>query len=379
MAFNKKHTLASQFSIDPQDDCPLFNKIPPEIRHIIFSLTLSAYNNGAPYRKGSFYDRPGYHYRHRIDTALLLTCKLVVVEVHHISNKRQGASKNVYLALWNKWLFRGILTGGTGKTGGLCTWIPNNGARRKGHFAETTKISPRDPGAMFSAYFHGLKRFELELETVEGKKAELDEIVARPAGWRFLLGDDNILVLDESKTVYSSWRGVPRFSKNPIRHLNVPGWEDTPESYQTPKLKPQIVEMAEDFLDAQKASLLDEVDAPDTPGPGKSAPVSPQTLAKPNPASGVSDSKGMTSEIAHRIIAEVKNIEGFQPAELARIYGYVQTGLTEAEILLQACRELEDMSALQYSVVTMTWEAQPAFVRSASHHSKLSGARFWEC
>lgn len=47
----------------------------------------------------------------------------------------------------------------------------------------------------------------MELETVEKKKLELDVIVARAPGWQFPLGDQHVLILDESKTRRTGWVG----------------------------------------------------------------------------------------------------------------------------------------------------------------------------
>ena len=48
---------------------------------------------------------------------------------------------------------------------------------------------------------------ELELETVEKKKDELDAIVARANGWLFPAHDNQVFVLDESKTKRMGWVG----------------------------------------------------------------------------------------------------------------------------------------------------------------------------
>ena len=48
--------------------------------------------------------------------------------------------------------------------------------------------------------FKALKAFELELETVECKKNELDEIIARAPTWQFVLANGNIMAMDKSKT-----------------------------------------------------------------------------------------------------------------------------------------------------------------------------------
>ena len=62
-------------------------------------------------------------------------------------------------------------------------------------------------GHQFSV-LKGLKTFRLELETVEGKRRELDEIIIRAADWRFPLGDGNIMVLNPAKTKRTGWHGM---------------------------------------------------------------------------------------------------------------------------------------------------------------------------
>lgn len=66
----------------------------------------------------------------------------------------------------------------------------------------------------------GLKVFQLELETVEKKKDELDAIVARAPGWQFPLDGDRIMILDESKTKRTGWLGHKlgmMFADSPIQ------------------------------------------------------------------------------------------------------------------------------------------------------------------
>ncbi|MCJ1452107.1 hypothetical protein MMC28_002448 [Mycoblastus sanguinarius] len=57
-------------------------------------------------------------------------------------------------------------------------------------------------------FFNGLKKFELELETVELKRSGLDEIVFRAKDWQFPLGDGKLLVLNPTKTKRRGWTGV---------------------------------------------------------------------------------------------------------------------------------------------------------------------------
>ena len=65
--------------------------------------------------------------------------------------------------------------------------------------------------------FKGLKVLELELETTERKRMELDASVDKAATWKIPLGDGNVLVLDEGATEKSSWAGSKHF-----KGLNAP-------------------------------------------------------------------------------------------------------------------------------------------------------------
>lgn len=58
-------------------------------------------------------------------------------------------------------------------------------------------------------WFEELEVFELELETVEGKRGELDEIVRRAGEWRFPAGGGGggEMVLNQKKTKRSGWWG----------------------------------------------------------------------------------------------------------------------------------------------------------------------------
>ncbi|KAI9761999.1 MAG: hypothetical protein M1840_001497 [Geoglossum simile] len=79
--------LAPQFAQDymKQLSCPLFTRIPGEIRTRIFEFALAEYDDTfRPYDETAFYYRPGYHYRQRIDTALLRTCRLIYLEARLI-------------------------------------------------------------------------------------------------------------------------------------------------------------------------------------------------------------------------------------------------------------------------------------------------------
>jgi hypothetical protein len=62
---------------------PLFNKLPGEIRNIIFDLVLSL-QDGESYPRNTFYYRPDHHCNEFIDHALLRTCRRIYLETYNI-------------------------------------------------------------------------------------------------------------------------------------------------------------------------------------------------------------------------------------------------------------------------------------------------------
>ncbi len=68
---------------------------------------------------------------------------------------------------------------------------------------------PYESGSWGSRFANlkGLKKLELELETIEVKRAELDTIIERARSWRFPLGDGKMLIMDQETTEKSVWTG----------------------------------------------------------------------------------------------------------------------------------------------------------------------------
>ncbi|ESK95140.1 hypothetical protein Moror_13872 [Moniliophthora roreri MCA 2997] len=65
----------------PQHQSPLYSAVPPEIRNMIFALALLyTYDKSRPFSTDTYYYRPDFLYRDRIDTSLLLTCRQVYLE-----------------------------------------------------------------------------------------------------------------------------------------------------------------------------------------------------------------------------------------------------------------------------------------------------------
>ena len=91
---------------------------------------------------------------------------------------------------------------GRARVGG---WVPDDQPYESGSW-----------GSRF-ANLKGLKKFEMELETIEAKRTELDTIIERARLWKLPLGDGNVLVMNEEGTQSSAWTGSKYF-----KGLNVP-------------------------------------------------------------------------------------------------------------------------------------------------------------
>ncbi len=77
--------LAIKFdkNYNPQPLCPLFSRIPNEIRNKIFAHALTEYaDKTKPYSRRSAFYRPGYEFHKLISTTLLLTCRRIYLEAH---------------------------------------------------------------------------------------------------------------------------------------------------------------------------------------------------------------------------------------------------------------------------------------------------------
>lgn len=68
-----------------QEQSPLFGKIPPEIRNSIFSLALHEYDDPEQtYARDTYYTRPGFKARKKLDTSLLRTCQRIWEETQNV-------------------------------------------------------------------------------------------------------------------------------------------------------------------------------------------------------------------------------------------------------------------------------------------------------
>ena len=270
-------------SPDLQLASPLFNRLPAEIRNQIYRLVLQAYDDKSrPFPTDAFYYRPGFRYVLKIDTALLRTCRRVYAEAHGLLKclnnehvewhgvargpRTWTAKKASHSSMTCVQLFMQQVNLEYGHTSIAVrlardfpclqklkitirhsdwwnweVWAPlamDPGCKGQ---PSSTSFSPAAApfeentwGRMFT-HFPALERLVLELETREGKKEELDHIVARAADWRFPLeSEEAFLVLGPQLTRKNGWIGrklrkslnlilSPTFSypfANPIFHLS---------------------------------------------------------------------------------------------------------------------------------------------------------------
>ena len=248
--------LFTEQPMNDQSASPLFG-IPPEIRDTIFRLALTAYEDTTRrYRPDAPYYRPGYTCAHKIDTNLLLTCRLVYSETarlpaeinEHVSwyirpppemgiNDtprgddpgsliRQRDLLTIHIFAPQYWL--------EDVQGGFGSFTKHWNCARPTRLVITMRHSDwywwedgepitldpkrqgRDcdvfvPGPWDTCFQNitGLEVLQFELETVESKKSELDPIVDQAKNWKFTLGDGRTLILNESKKRRWGWVGLP--------------------------------------------------------------------------------------------------------------------------------------------------------------------------
>lgn len=98
-------------------------------------------------------------------------------------------------------------------------WVPANGA------------FGRDSWGVYLTWVKGLQSFVLELETVNNKKGELDDIIRRAYDWVFPMNDGDFLVCDPNSKKVNEWKGIDRFYELSRETYTPPGRRegDAPE------------------------------------------------------------------------------------------------------------------------------------------------------
>jgi hypothetical protein len=236
----------------------------PELRNIVFTLALTEYDDPTrPYSKHECFYRPGFEFAGRIDTNLLLTCRLVYLETHlapialnehvfwmhpsrgppgrSITNSDHGlyfrrmtpqqreAVSQVRFFTQMFWLegrkFQEWPAGLAVRKLAITFrhsdwWFWENG--------EALRIkAPREGWGAWVGSIPQLEELELELETIEPKKEQLEERVRVAQGWKFPLADGASLAHDGEAPAKSMWAGTSRMS--PGRPSDVWGAPQNPQ------------------------------------------------------------------------------------------------------------------------------------------------------
>jgi hypothetical protein len=260
----------------PQSQSSLF-QLPAEIRDVIFRLALTeTYDYGRFEIRNSYNYRPGYYYGTKIHTDLLLSCKRVYHEAALLPaqlnehtfffnrgpewratadnplvyfkkmplEQRQAVPKVIFFTQqyemerptflnFTKWLhnwcppaikfvFRhsdwwwweqGDALAIDPYTRGKATFLDP----RRPVLSDRQRAMPDNAWGYMFHHLTGLQRLEIELESTNLKKLELEAIVDRAIKtWRFPIGDDRELVSDGSIQA-SQWVG---YKPEPIGTLS---------------------------------------------------------------------------------------------------------------------------------------------------------------
>lgn len=313
--------ITSHPYINPQINSPLFTIIPAEIRTQIFQYALIGYPDPArPYSQHSFWYRPGYTHARAIVTNLLLTCRRVYLETdllplqlnehivwgversrippyatpyllnNRLKTSQKCALQYVHLFVQQFWLedwkdqwldFSKSWPDGfpkrlritirhtdwwynlLGENSPLALDPKRKGRARPGDWVREKEPFERGSWGQRFTNLDGLEELELELETVEAKRAELDANVQRAPFWRFPLSDGNILAMDEVATEKSTWTGSKHFKglHAPAVQAGLQLRQGSSASFRslrlTPKEKFEAEELApEDSLDYYVVTLI---------------------------------------------------------------------------------------------------------------------------
>ncbi|KAJ7698690.1 hypothetical protein B0H17DRAFT_1050428 [Mycena rosella] len=254
-------TLSAKISAsDPhnQAQSPIFAIMYPELRNIIFRHALTEYDSPArPYSKHSYCFRPGFKFAGKIDTNLLLACRLIYLETHlapialnehvfwmcrgppdrvesdpdayfvRMTPQQRAAVRRVRFFTQLYWL----------ETQEAQEWLPGLVIPELAitirhsdwwywESSEPLRIMNPDEGwGGWVGSMPGLRQVQLELETIDDQREQLEERVQVALSWSFLHPQGSrSLIHDGDDPAISMWLGTSRLS--PARY-----YEEEDEEY----------------------------------------------------------------------------------------------------------------------------------------------------
>ncbi|KAJ7484476.1 hypothetical protein FB451DRAFT_1232638 [Mycena latifolia] len=239
---------------DPQKQTqsPIFASLYPELRNLVFRHALTEYDDlTRPYSKHEYYYRPGMEFAGKIDTNLLLACRLIYLETHlapvalnehvfwmhrgppgrlvsdhatyfgRMTPQQRAAVRRVRFFTQLYWLeSRGPQVWPAGLIVPKLTITIRHSDWWYWENSEPLRIQdPQDGWGAWVGSVPGLQEVELELETIDVKREQLEERVRVALGWTFPLPESNgSLVHDGEALANSMWLGTSRMSPDQHHH-----------------------------------------------------------------------------------------------------------------------------------------------------------------
>ncbi|KAJ6558085.1 hypothetical protein B0H19DRAFT_1291729 [Mycena capillaripes] len=235
-------TIISASDVHPQLQSPLFAKLYPELRNIIFTYALTKYTDRTrPYSQHEHFHCPGFEFAGKIDTNLLLTCRLVYLETHltpislneHVFWPRNGppgcprvpywyfrrmtpqqcaAVRRIRYFTWDLWMSMAWTAPGLMVRKITITVRHSDWSHWEGGVALGIQAPQRGWQGRWFERFQTLQELELMFEAMEQKREELEERVRVALKWEFPFKDGTSLVHDGKEPIESRWLGTSRFA-----------------------------------------------------------------------------------------------------------------------------------------------------------------------
>jgi hypothetical protein len=214
----------------------------------VFTLALTEYDDlTRPFSKHEYYYRPDFEFASRIDTNLLLTCRFIYLETHlapialneHVFWMYHGPPGRCSSRSWDHNPYFQRMTPQQRATvrrvrfftqliwlegRRVQEWAPGLAMHKLvitirhsdwWNWENSAPLRIKPPVAGWVAWVGSipeLQELEIEFETIELKREELEERVRVARGWKFPLKDGGWLVQDGETPTRSSWVGTSRMS-----------------------------------------------------------------------------------------------------------------------------------------------------------------------
>ncbi|KAJ7322865.1 hypothetical protein DFH08DRAFT_646511, partial [Mycena albidolilacea] len=217
----------------------LFGVLYPELRNLVFTHALTEYDDHSrPYSKHTRYYRPGFEFPRKIDTNLLLTCRLIYLETHlapislneHVfcmmrgpanlvtdpdeyfgkmTPQQRAAVRQVRFFTQLYWLEHqraqewavGLIVPKLAITVRHSDWW---------YWESREPLRINEPDSEWGTWIGsmpGLRELEIEFESIDEQREQLEERVQVALHWKFPLANGVYLVHNGEEPVKSKWLG----------------------------------------------------------------------------------------------------------------------------------------------------------------------------